>query len=102
MVFNKIAYFNEDAAAGWVDKTVGKELANILMDKFSYTVVDYSKLIQVIKDAINGNARDYAIVFVNDVVPYELFNNDIDPMNSLLMRFIAKGGVVTWIGDVPF
>ncbi|WP_054854515.1 hypothetical protein [Vulcanisaeta distributa] len=65
-------------------------------------MVNYDDLIRNVRDAINGKADEYAIVFVNDVVPYELFSDDKDPRRSLIMRFIDKGGTVVWIGNIPF
>ncbi len=69
---------------------------------YGYSVVNYDGLIREVKNAINGDARKYVVVFAHDVVPYELFSDDLDPMNSLIMRFIAKGGAVVWVGDIPF
>jgi hypothetical protein len=101
MVLRRLAYFDENADTSWISHDVGKELINEL-SRYGFEAVDYDGLIKVIRDAISNNAHEYAIAFVNDIVPYELFHDNVDPMNSLLMRFIAKGGTVVWIGDVPF
>ena len=99
----KIAYFDRDAATSWVSPDVGEKLANELKNRYGYTIVNNDDLINIIKTSIlNDSAAQHAVVFVNDVVPHELFSDNIDPMNTLLMRFIAKGGIVVWIGDTPF
>ena len=99
----KIAYFDRDAATSWVSPDVGEKLANELKNRYGYVIVNYNDLINVVKTSIlNDSAAQHAVVFVNDVVPHELFSDNIDPMNTLLMRFIAKGGIVVWIGDTPF
>lgn len=103
MALNKYVYFDDKAATSWVDHSVGRELADKLRKAYGYVIVDYNGVKSSMENAIKSDtAHEYAIVFANDVIPYELFSDDIDPMNSLLMRFIAKGGTVVWIGDVPF
>ncbi len=103
MELSKYVYFDDGAATSWVNHSVGKELANKLSKDYGYLIVDYNGIVSIVKNAVKSDtARNHAIVFANDVVPYELFSDDIDPMNSLLMRFIAKGGTIVWIGDVPF
>jgi len=63
------------------------------LSKYGFETVEYDGLIKVIRDAISNDAHEYAIAFVNDIAPYELFHDNTDSINSLLMRFIAKVGI---------
>lgn len=63
-----------------------------------YDVVDYFTVSKFLEQAGKGDV----LVFAQDVVPYTIY--DVTPFNSdsKLGSFIKKGGIVVWVGDIPF
>jgi hypothetical protein len=118
-----LVYYDEKRATSWISDAAGKALADEL-EKKGFSRVDAGKLRQELKNAVNNNAKEYIIVFTRDVIPHDIFdifekisvqtpggiiNIDIPkpdiakpPIDTLLMKFLIKGGNVIWLGDVPF
>ena len=63
-----------------------------------YEIVDYFTVSKWLENAGRGDV----LVFAQDIVPDTIY--DITPFNSdsKLGEFIKKGGVVVWVGDIPF
>jgi len=121
---NCLVYYDEKRATSWIGNAAGEVLANELKGK-GFDIVDAVELGRRMEDAVRNNeAGKYVIVFARDVVPHDVFDviDENDPLtevktdnmrfrklnivkpldNSLLMKFIYNGGVVVWLGDIPF
>jgi hypothetical protein len=121
---NCLVYYDKGRATSWVGDAAGEILANELKGK-GFDIVSAEELRQRLKNAVRNNeAGKYVVVFARDVVPHDVFDvmdennpftevktdnmrfrklNIVKPLdNSLLMKFIYNGGVVVWLGDIPF
>jgi hypothetical protein len=121
---NCLVYYSEGRATSWIGDAAGAVLANELK-RMGFDIVNAVELRQRLEDAVRKNeARNYVVVFARDVVPHDVFdvideNNPFTkieigdesvkapniakpPSSSLLMKFIYNGGVIVWLGDIPF
>jgi hypothetical protein len=121
---NCLVYYDKGRATSWVGDAAGEVLAGEL-ERIGFEKVEAEKLRQRLEGAIRNNrAENYVVVFARDVVPHDVFdvideNNPFtevkindgsvkalnivkSPGSSLLMKFIYNGGVVVWLGDIPF
>jgi hypothetical protein len=72
---------------------------DVLIEKpVDYEVLDY----YTISKWLEQSDKDDILIFAQDIIPYTAY--EITPFNndSKLLNFIRRGGIVTWIGDVPF
>jgi hypothetical protein len=121
---NCLVYYDEKRATSWIGNAAGEVLAKEL-ERMGFEKVGAEGLRRRMEDAVRRNeAGNYVIVFARDVVPHDVFDvidennpfteviinnmrfrrlNIVKPLdNSLLMKFIYNGGVVVWLGDIPF
>jgi hypothetical protein len=119
-----LVYYDEGRASSWIGDAAGEVLANELKNK-GFNIVNAVELRQRLEDAVRRNeAGNYVVVFTRDVVPHDVFdvideNNPLtevktdnmmfkvpnitkSPGSSLFMKFVYNGGVVVWLGDIPF
>jgi hypothetical protein len=120
-----LVYYDEKRATSWIGDAAGEVLANELKKNKGFNIVNAVELRQRLEDAVGNNeAGKYVVVFARDVVPHDIFdvideNNPLtevktdnmtfkvpnitkSPGSSLFMKFIYNGGVVVWLGDIPF
>ena len=121
---NCLVYYDKGRATSWIGDAAGEVLANELKGK-GFDIVSAEELRQRLKNAVKNNeARKYVVVFARDVVSHDVFDvidennpftvvminnmtfrrlNIVKPLGgSQLMKFIYNGGVVVWLGDIPF
>ena len=121
---NCLVYYDKGRATSWIGDAAGEILANELKGK-GFDIVSAEELRQKLRNAVKNNeAGKYVVVFTRDVVPHDVFdvideNNPFtevkindgsvkalnivkSPGSSLLMKFIYNGGVIVWLGDIPF
>jgi len=121
---NCLVYYDKGRATSWVGDAAGEVLANEL-ERMGFNIVNAVELRRRMEDAVRNNeAGKYVVVFARDVVPHDVFdvideNNPFTkieigdesvkapniakpPSSSLLMKFIYNGGVIVWLGDIPF
>jgi len=121
---NCLVYYDKGRATSWVGDAAGEVLANEL-ERMGFNIVNAVELRQRLENAVRKNeAENYVVVFARDVVPHDVFdvideNNPFtevkisdesvkapnivkSPGSSLLMKFIYNGGIVVWLGDIPF
>jgi hypothetical protein len=111
-----LTYYDRDAATSWISEDASVAIARSL-GNLGYRLVGAEGLEQVLKGTIgSGTAERYVVVFTKDVIPITLYNvftrnatpaptptpPPIGPHETLLMRFLQEGGIVIWLGDVPF
>jgi len=120
-----LVYYGEGRASSWIGDAAGEVLANELKNK-GFNIVNAVELRQKLEDAVRRNeAKDHVVVFTRDVVPHDVFDivnrdspqlpqtmfvnpkSDIPPektpyAETLLVKFLHRGGTVVWLGDVPF
>jgi hypothetical protein len=121
---NCLVYYDKSRATSWVGDAAGEVLAGELK-RMDFNIVNAVELRQRLEDAVRKNeAEKYVVVFARDVIPHDVFdivdeNNPLietiisnmrfrvpnivkSPGGSSLMKFIYNGGVVVWLGDIPF
>jgi hypothetical protein len=121
---NCLVYYDKSRATSWVGDAAGEVLANEL-ERMGFNIVNAVELRRRMEDTVRKNeAGKYVVVFARDVVPHDVFdvmdeNNPLtevktdnmrfrvpsivkSPGSSLLMKFVYNGGVVVWLGDIPF
>jgi len=119
-----LVYYDEKRATSWIGDAAGNVLANELKNK-GFNIVNAVELRRRMEDAVRRNETgNYIVVFTRDAVPHDVFdvideNNPFTkieigdesvkapniakpPSSSLLMKFIYNGGVIVWLGDIPF
>jgi len=98
---------------------------------FGAVIVNADELRQELENAVkNHQEKKYVIIFARDVIPHEVFDvvDERDPYitlpqfpqrrfvnpkpevlasetayaDTLLVKFLHRGGIVVWLGDVPF
>lgn len=72
-----------------------------VIDESGVEVLGYEK----VGDWLNKRGKGAVLVFLQDVMPYTAFDADMDNLFTTVNRlggFLKRGGVVVWIGDVPF
>ena len=121
---NCFVYYDKGRATSWIGDAAGEVLANEL-ERMGFNIVNAVELRRRMEDTVRKNeAGKYVVVFARDVVPHDVFdvmdeNNPLtevktdnmrfrvpsivkSPGSSLLMKFVYNGGVVVWLGDIPF
>jgi hypothetical protein len=105
-------------AASWISEDASAAIAESLSMSFSNCskLMNAKELERALKDAIgSGTADKYVVIFTKDVIPYNIYNvltrsyNIVPtptplppgPHETLLVKFLQKGGIVVWLGDVP-
>ena len=74
----------------WTDEVCRKA-------KGKYTVLDYDTVAEWV------NSHSGYLIFGTDVIPYTLFDYPKRPITDTpIFKFMERGGVVIWAGDVPF
>jgi len=119
-----LVYYGEGRASSWIGDAAGEVLANKLKDE-GFDIVNAVELRQKLEDAVRKNeAEKYVVIFARDVVPHDVFDivnkdtpqlpqtmfvnprSDIPPdtlyAETLLVKFLHRGGNIVWLGDVPF
>jgi len=121
---NCLVYYDKDRATSWISDAAGGVLAGEL-ERIGFEKVEAEKLRQRLEGAIRNNrTENYVVVFARDVVPHDVFDivnknvpqlpqtgianlrSDIPPetlyAETLLVKFLHRGGNIVWLGDVPF
>ncbi|AAK41915.1 ATP-binding protein [Saccharolobus solfataricus] len=76
----------------WANELCSKPLKEV-------KVVDYNSVV----DWVNSQKERAFLIFGTDVIPYSLYEYPKIPVNETpLFKFMERGGVVIWTGDVPF
>jgi hypothetical protein len=121
---NCLVYYDKGRATSWIGNAAGEVLTNKLKDE-GFDIVNAVELRQKLEDAVRKNeAEKYVVIFARDVVPHDVFDivnkdtpqlpqtmfvnprSDIPPdtlyAETLLVKFLHRGGNIVWLGDVPF
>jgi hypothetical protein len=121
---NCLVYYDKGRVTSWIGNAAGEVLANKLKDE-GFDIVNAVELRQKLEDAVRKNeAEKYVVIFARDVVPHDVFDivnkdtpqlpqtmfvnprSDIPPdtlyAETLLVKFLHRGGNIVWLGDVPF
>ncbi|QGA68538.1 hypothetical protein [Sulfolobus sp. E11-6] len=88
----KVVYYDRTVSPSFLDTKV------ILSKPPDYDVVNYFTISEWLEVAGKGDI----LVFAHDIIPYTVYEITPYSTDSKLLRFLQRGGIVVWLGDVPF
>ena len=93
----KVVYYDARYPATFADRYTGTIVPGLLSR--GYQVADAVEL----RSYMEASGEDSCVVFAQDVVPDTVVDNPTAPTsNSLIRKYMERGGRVVWIMDVPF